>query len=103
MKITDLKPGQVLYDVRSTRMGNTKMRTISVWRVSIKEIDPSGTKFTASWNSNPVRNYYHVPTSWKKKEPFLVTCVNGYGKRRPTKAELAEHKKSLKEKKDASK
>jgi hypothetical protein len=97
MKISDLKPGQVLFDVRSTRMGNTTMRTISVWRATIKDVDPDGKKFTASWNGNPHKLYWSVPKSWKKKDPFLVTCANGFGKRRPTREELAEHRRKLKE------
>lgn len=98
MKISDLKPGQILFDVHSHRMGNTTMRTLGVWRVLVKEVDPEGRSFKASWNGNPAETKYRIPPNWKKTEPFLITSANGYGKRRPTKEELAAHKAELKSK-----
>jgi hypothetical protein len=99
MNISDLKPGQVMFDVHSYKMGNTTVRSLGVWRVKIIEVDVLGTYFMASWNNNGPKKHFSVPSNWKKKEPFLVEGSFGR-KRRPTREELAEHHHKLKEKGD---
>lgn len=50
-----IKAGDVLYDVGTVRMGNTSMRSIVVWRVTIKEIDRERRIALASWNGNTAK------------------------------------------------
>lgn len=50
-----IKVGDVLYDVGKVRMGNTSMRTIAVWRVTIKEIDSDKRIALASCNGNAAK------------------------------------------------
>ena len=50
-----IKVGDVLYDVGKVRMGNTSMRSIVVWRVTIKEIDSEKRIALASWNGNAAK------------------------------------------------
>lgn len=87
MKIEKLQPGMTVYDVAKTKMGNTTIRTVSVWPVQIKEVDLENRKVVASWNGNPDRTYYERSVSrWKKEEPKLIT--NHFGQQRlATKAE----------------
>lgn len=47
-----IKPGDVLYDCRSVRMGNTTMRTLSTWRVVVSEVDATKRMALVSWNGN---------------------------------------------------
>jgi hypothetical protein len=54
MKIADIRPGMVLYDRHTYRMGNTTLRTIGEWRVTIIDAPADATQqVTVSWNGNP--------------------------------------------------
>lgn len=85
MRISDLVRGQVLYEVKRERMGNTTMRTTAVRRVIICDIGDHW--FEASWNSNPPKRFYSIPPSWRKGKPYLVR--NGLSARPATRAERA--------------
>jgi hypothetical protein len=69
ISIKALKPGDVVYDARMTRMGNTTMRRLSVWEVRIVEVNES--YVVARWNGNPAKNYYaragKLP--WRRTSP----------------------------------
>jgi hypothetical protein len=87
-KIEKLKAGDVVYDVGRTKMGNTTMSTVSVWRVHIKEVDPQGGWVLASWNGNASKKFYNRSIDkWRVKEPVLVDCA-GWGRRLATREEL---------------
>lgn len=96
MKLSSLKPGDIVFDVQKTKMGNTTLKTISVYRVKIIEVNDS--HVVASWNGNTPKKFGEMAVSkWKKKEP--VTIVGGFGIRRlATKAEIAEMEKNKAEK-----
>lgn len=52
VSISALKPGDVVYDARMVRTGNSNIRRLSVWTVLIKEVDVEGSKVVAAWNGN---------------------------------------------------
>jgi hypothetical protein len=62
VKLADIRPGMVLYDRHTHRMGNTTIRTIGEWRVTIVDV-PANTSqpFTVSWNGNRAE-----PWSWDR-------------------------------------
>lgn len=87
MKIDRMRAGMVVFDVGRSRMGSTTMSTVSVWPVSIKNVDLDGRRVEASWNGNAPRWYRESQTSkWREKAPLLVKI--GYGHRLATRAEL---------------
>ena len=91
MKIDKLKPGMIVYDVHSHRMGNTTMRTLGVWRIRIEQLDLEKRTVYASWNNNPARWFHsNIWSKWKLKEPVLIR--GGITTRRPTHEELAQIK-----------
>lgn len=92
MKFEKLKPGMVVYDVHSYAMGNTTIRSIGVWEIRIISVDETSRSCMASWNGNQRRQYFeHNIKQWKEKKPYLVAGHFG-SYRRPTRAELAEHR-----------
>lgn len=91
MKIQNLKPGMTVYDVGTQVMGNTRIRTVSVWSVKIEAVDEALGTVTASWNGNRLRVF--TERAWKKwrlKEPMLVNV--GMRQRLATRAEIAAAK-----------
>lgn len=67
-RLSKLKPGQIVYDVRNRRMGNTMMRHKDVFEVRIIEVFED--YVLASWNKNPARMYYGTSMNgWKVKRP----------------------------------
>lgn len=54
-----LKPGQDLWSLETTKMGNTTMRRKALYRVRVVEVDPSPEPKWAmcSWNGNTPRKY----------------------------------------------
>jgi hypothetical protein len=87
MKISSLKPGQILYRVSKVKMGNTTRNTVQVFRVVIRDICPVSKSFWASVNGNPAQQYSKVPPNWRAKKPVLVRSLMGY-QRRATAAEI---------------
>ncbi len=66
--ITALKPGDVVYDVHSERAGNTTMRRMGCWHVTIVEVH--GDHVIASWNGNPARHYGRAAVAkWRRSRP----------------------------------
>lgn len=81
MTIDKLKPGITVYDVGRSRMGNTTLRTVTVWTVRIVSVDVATNKVTARWNHNAERTYYQRSWSkWRLKQPVLIR--NSFGQAR---------------------
>ena len=55
--IATIKPGDVLYDVRRQKMGNTTMSRVAVWPVKIESIDHAAGIAVVRWNYNPPQKY----------------------------------------------
>lgn len=87
MDIKKLQPGMTVYDVGRTKMGNTAMRTVSVWEVLITAVDPDCRWVEARWNvCNPVRRYSpRDARRWRASKPVLVGTI---AKRLATREEL---------------
>jgi hypothetical protein len=97
MKISKLKPGDVVFSVEKTKMGNTTLKTVSVFRVYIKEVHE--THVIASWNGNPARRFgLAAVNKWKEKEPVRIQIRPSYY-RLATKEEIAQMEKEKAEKK----
>ncbi len=78
MKITDLKPGMIVYDVHKYKMGNTMISTVGIWEVEIKRVDIEEGIVTARWNYNSEgRYFYHAWSKWRKNKPRLIPI--GFG------------------------
>lgn len=89
MTIDKLKPGMTVYDVGRTTMGNTTLRTVSVWPVQIVIVDHEKGVVEARWNYNPPRKYYRRSWSkWRAKEPVTIKGALGI-RRLATRAEIA--------------
>lgn len=52
-----LKPGMVLLDIHSHRMGNTMLRELGCWKVTVISVDRITRTAMCSWNSNPPSQY----------------------------------------------
>jgi len=87
MKISNLKPGMRLYSVEHRKIGNTTRKTAEVYLVLIDYVDEDS--FTASWNSNPYKEYTRVPSNWSTRKPYMIPI--GFGLRKAT----AEEKRTL--------
>ena len=90
MKISALSAGQLVYSVEKTTMGNTSLKTISVYPVTVTEVRE--TSVMASWYGNAPRRFSEAAVKkWKVEKPVLVS--NGFGtKRLATKDEIAQMK-----------
>jgi hypothetical protein len=84
--LSKLKPGDVLYDVHSHKMGNTTMSTMGCWAVRVIEVHEH--HIVASWNGNPARTMNSMAVQkLRVSEPAMVS--NGMGRQRlATRAEL---------------
>jgi hypothetical protein len=81
MKIEKLLPGQVVYSVERRKMGNTTMKTTSVFKVRIVEIDPEKQWVLASWNGNtPSKFYRRTVGKWREKKPVMI--IGNFGSQR---------------------
>jgi hypothetical protein len=92
--LSKLKPGDVLWDVHSYKMGNTTMSTMGCWPVRIVEVHE--TYVMASWNGNPPERMNSMRIQrYRVSEPVMIR--EGFGRSRlATRAEL----KAMKEKGD---
>lgn len=79
MKIEKLKPGMIVYDVGRTKMGNTTMTTVSVWKVRIISVDLEKRSCVAVWNMfNKEKTFYERSISkWREKEPMTIRSALG--------------------------
>lgn len=74
-----LKPGMILLDIHSQRVGNTTMKRLGCWRVLVISVDPQARTAMCSWNSNPPALY----TERRFKSLYL----------KPTRAYLAQEER----------
>jgi hypothetical protein len=55
-----LVPGMVLLDIHSSRMGNTMLRRLGLWKVKVISVDHVTRTAMCSWNGNtPTRYFEH--------------------------------------------
>lgn len=72
MTLDKLKPGMLVYDVHSYRMGNTTLRSIGVWNVHIFAVDHESRTVQAMWNGNKSQIFRERQWSkWRLKKPEL--------------------------------
>lgn len=57
IKFEKITEGMTLYDVHSTKMGNTTMSRLGLWEVYVREVDTEKRQVLASWNGNKSRWY----------------------------------------------
>jgi hypothetical protein len=89
MKFEKIAAGMVLYDVQSTRMGNTTMKSLGTWSVRIISVDQESRSAVVSWNGNPPRTYgERALAKLKARRPILIRTEMGR-MRRPTREERA--------------
>lgn len=90
ISISDLKVGDVLYDVHREKAGNTNMSYEGVWEVYVKDVgeDESGPWVDLSWNGNPAERRRSVPRGWKQ---WPKEWVAGRGERRCYICDALEH------------
>jgi len=55
--IKRLSVGQILWQVKRVKCGNTKMSRGCLYPVEVKSIAEDGMSIMASWNGNPARRY----------------------------------------------
>lgn len=81
MKLEKLEPGMVVWDVRKHNMGNTTVKTVSVYQVSIIEVNKEEGWFIYSWNGNNPRKGYEGQTAkFKKNKPVTIRSQMGYAR-----------------------
>lgn len=89
MKFDALETGMVVYDLCSHRMGNTTIRTLSLYEVKIIAVDPNKREVVYSWNGNRAESgSEYCCARWTKKKPVLVRSNMGYY-RKATREEIA--------------
>lgn len=90
MKFDKLEEDMVLFDLQTTRMGRTTMKTKSLYKVLVISIDKEKRQAMCSWNGNPARRYSEREIEkLKAVEPILINTAMG-GKRLPTLKERQE-------------
>lgn len=77
-----IKPGMVLLDIHSERMGNTAIRRLGCWKVQVVSVDAEMRTAMCRWNGNPARIYFERDF----KKLYL----------KPTKAYLAQQERRMK-------
>lgn len=68
--INTVKAGDVLYDCRRQKMGNTTMSQMATWEVRVKEIDTDHTRIFASWNGNAPKWMYRREVERLRRTPY---------------------------------
>jgi hypothetical protein len=90
--------GQILYDVHREYAGNTTMKRTGVWLVKITAVNSDGS-IMASWNGNPPKSYWRLPSSWRKTKPYIVKSSVFNGQRLARRGEV-KAAKSIREQAD---
>jgi len=75
--INKIKAGDVLWQALKHRMGNTMLRTVSVYRCVVKEVDAESRRALISWNGNSPQWTYNVKDLRVKKPPIINTGFMG--------------------------
>jgi len=69
--LSKLKPGQILFETTRRTMGNTTMKTTSVYRIEVKEVHED--HVIASWNGNTPKRYPQFKIGgWRVTKPIMV-------------------------------
>jgi hypothetical protein len=58
IKFEKITPGMELLDIHRTKMGNTTMSELGLWKVRVISVDPATRTALVSWNSNPQEKYH---------------------------------------------
>lgn len=92
MKIEKMEPGMTVWSVRKHNMGNTTIKTVSVYKVSIIEVNKEEKWFTYSWNGNKEQKGGERSASQlKKNKPITIRGPMG-NHRLATREEIKEMK-----------
>ena len=76
--INRLKPGQVVYEIRRQRMGNTTVSCGNLYKVKIIEVNKEKGYVIASWNSNiPEKFTERDIKHWRVSEPKPKKTIFG--------------------------
>lgn len=88
IKISNLKVGDTLHDVRSERAGNSICKIDCHWKVIVTAIAEDFSWAELSWNGNPPKRYHtsvpykRSPKEWMKVDIFGErSCVLCYSKK----------------------
>jgi len=77
IKITSLKPGDVVYDCHRQKIGNTTASELGVWTVKILDVDIERSIVRFSWNGNSPDVYHGKKFSWRRWPPEWIPKVFG--------------------------
>ena len=79
VSINTLNVGDVVYDAKKVRQGNTTIRRLSVWSVRIVEINLERKFVMASWNGNPPQKFYAQSGKlpWRRSKPETTPLFRG--------------------------
>lgn len=92
MKLKSLKPGMTVWLVRKHLMGNTTLKTISIYEVNIIDVNQKEGWFTYTWNGNAEqKGREHTASQFKKNKPVTIRCAMGH-RRLATREEIKEMK-----------
>lgn len=76
--INRLKPGQIVYEVRRSKCGNTTVSRGNLYELKIIKVNLDENYVIASWNGNPAQTYRERSIKkWKVKKPKPKTTVFG--------------------------
>lgn len=70
VEFSTVKPGDILYDCRRTRMGNTTMSRMGTWPVKIISVDAEQQTVMASWNYNAPKKMYAAQLRRLRRTPY---------------------------------
>ncbi|MDX6914729.1 hypothetical protein R9X49_06365 [Pectobacterium carotovorum] len=76
MKISSLKPGDIVWSVLRLNMGNTTIKSIGVFSVKVCEVHEN--YVIASWNGNPREKFRERTISkWRRNKPVTIRLMTG--------------------------
>ena len=90
-QLEKLTPGQILWDVKKHRTGNTMVRTTSLYKVKVLEVHED--HIIASWNGNAPRKWRDVK-HLRTKKPIMISTWQGFTSRLATREEIKAMKQA---------
>ena len=92
-KLNKLTPGQILWDIQKHCMGNTTVRTTSLYKVKVLEVHEDHA--VVSWNGNAARKWSGSDVSkLRTKKPIMISTWQGAGSRLATREEIKAMKQA---------